>query len=161
MKTTTILSIILLAYSTYGQTFKSKASLVQLQIADVKQLKEDTSITTSLEHAFSYNFRDPKAVNLKVEVTDKEIILTSEYPKHSNVTYKVVKANLPKDGKLNYENPIYFECMTESGGNCKISYSLLKDMNVEENNDSLKAERQVFLQIQFTYNRYDYTGYLD
>jgi hypothetical protein len=152
---------ILFSSAAFAQTFNSTASLIQLQVVDVKKIKEDTSINTCLDPAFSYNYRFPKNIQMNLEVTEKEIKITSQYPKYTKITYSVVRANLPEDGVLTYINPIYFECLTESGDTCKISYSLLYDMSVEQNRDIVNGEKKIVFKIQFPDTSYEYIGHLD
>ena len=145
----------------HGQTFQSNAKLVQLQVADINPSKEGLEIITSTESGFISQYHDPKSVDIRVEISEGEINLISEYPKYTKVTYFVVSNNVPVDGKFNFDTPIHFECITESVDSCVISYFLLNDMSIEENQETVNADKVVMLIIQFPTNRYDYLGYLE
>jgi|688.fasta_scaffold125334_3 hypothetical protein len=145
----------------HGQTFQSDAKLIQLQVADIKPSKEGVEINTSVESSYLTQYHDPKSVEIRAEISEGEINLISEYPKYTKVTYFVVSNNVPVDGKFNFDTPIHFECITESGDSCVISYFLLNDMSIEENQETVNADKVVMLIIQFPTNRYDYLGYLE
>ena len=153
--------IIFQVYCSQAQSFQSVAKIEQLQVADIKPSKEGGEINTTIESGFLFQYHDPKTVDMRVKVSEKEIMLISEYPKHTEITYKVIKANLPVDAKFNYENPAKFECVAESGENCTIKYFLLNDMSREENRELENGDKVVMLVIQFPTNRYDYVGYLE
>jgi cytochrome c biogenesis factor len=120
--------LLLVSLTSFGQTINSTAVL--------KDLKVIYTVNDSTRDEYP-----KRIVDVKVVVTQDSIIMTSEYPKHTIVTYKVVTSEINENGVS------HFECIDGSGGNVHIVYGS-PDYN----------DKEVLLVVGFKYEDYYYTG---
>ena len=120
--------LLLVSLTSFGQTINSTAVLKDLKVIYV--------VNDSTRDEYP-----KRIVDVKVVVTQDSIVMTSEYPKHTIVTYKVVTSEINENGVS------HFECIDGSGGNVHIVYGS-PDYN----------DKEVLLVVGFKYEDYYYTG---
>jgi hypothetical protein len=119
--------LFLVSLTSFGQSFNSTAVL--------KTSNETFYVNDSV--AKQYPVKD---VNVIAKITQDSIVMISEYPKHTSVTYKVVKFETSEYGITT------FECVTSNGSPLNIVYGS-PDYSNEE----------VFFVINFKPTEYYYT----
>lgn len=122
------LLLFLAPLTSFGQSINSTAVL--------KDLKVTYIVNDSIRNEYP-----KRTVDVKVEVTNESIVMTSEYPKHTVVTYKVSTSEINENGIS------HFNCVDGSGGLVHIVYGS-PDYN----------KKEVLLVVGFKYNDYYYTG---
>jgi|LauGreDrversion4_2_1035121.scaffolds.fasta_scaffold225672_2 cytochrome c biogenesis factor len=120
--------LFLVSLTSFGQSINSTAVLKDLKV-------------TYLVNDSTRDEYPTKDVNVTVKVTQDSIVMVSEYPKHTVVTYKVSNSKIVENGIS------HFNCVDGAGGNVKVVYG-----SPDYNNN------EVLFIVVFENENYYYTG---